>query len=167
MLEIAGGSILTPRLELRRTRIEDAAAMFDALRNPAMYTYLPRNPPQNVADIEERFRRVVQETAQDRDDQWLNWTVWIRETGVGIGMIEATVKPDDHVEIGYSFDPRMWRRGYGKEAVTAMINALRTSGAASFEASIDIRNDASKALARSLGFEHTQTRGLDEHWRRK
>lgn len=166
MLNVSRDSIRTPRLELRRTRVEDAAAMFDALRDPAMYVYLPRRAPETVQDVEARFARVTQETAPDRADQWLNWTVWVLETGVGIGAIEATVKPNNHVEIGYSFDPRIWRRGYGKEAVTAMIDALRANGAASFEASIDIRNDASKALVHALGFTHVETRGLDVFWRR-
>lgn len=166
MLIVSRDPIFTPRLELRRTRIEDAAAMFEALRDPEMYAYIPRKAPANVADIETRFARVIHETAPDRLDQWLNWTVWLRETGVGIGTIEATVKPDHRTEIGYSFDPRTWRRGYGKEAVNAMLDHLRACGAACFEASIDIRNDASKALARSLGFEHVETRGLDEYWRR-
>lgn len=166
MLIVSRDPILTTRLELRRTRIEDAAAMFEALRDPEMYAYIPRRPPEKAADIEARFARVIQETAPDRLDQWLNWTVWLRESGAGIGTIEATVKPNHRTEIGYSFDPRMWRRGYGKEAVTAMIDTLRGQGAIAFEACIDIRNDASKALARALGFQHAETRGLDEYWRR-
>lgn len=166
MLIVSRDPILTPRLELRRTRVEDAASMFEALRDPKMYAYIPRKAPEKLADIEARFARVIQETAPDRLEQWLNWTVWLRDTGAGIGTIEATVKPDHRAEIGYLFDPRIWRRGYGKEAVTAMLSHLRGQGAASFEASIDIRNDASKALVRALGFEHMETRGLDETWQR-
>ncbi len=166
MLLISHNPILTPRLELRRTRLEDASAMFEALRDPAIYTYLPRRAPDKVADIETRFARVIPETAPDRLDQWLNWTVWLRDGGAGIGAVEATVKPDHRVEIGYLFDPRMWRRGYGKEAVTAMLDMLRAQGAIAFEAYIDIRNDASKALVRTLAFQHVETRGLDEFWQR-
>lgn len=166
MLEVSREHIITPRLELRRTRIEDAAAMFIALRDPLMYLYVPRRAPANAAELAQRFARVVQETAPDRLDQWLNWTVWLRDDGEGLGTIEATVKPDQRVEIGYLFDPRVWRRGFAREAVGAMIEHLSQNGAASFEAVIDIRNNASKALAASLGFSLTDTRGLDEHWRR-
>lgn len=165
MLDVSRDPIFTPRLELRRTRVEDAPAMFEALRDPTIYAFIPRRPPRNIADIEARFARVIQETAPDRLDQWLNWTVWGRDDGVGIGAVEATVKPNQRIDIGYTFDPRVWRRGYGKEAVTAMLDLLRASGAAEFDASIDIRNDASKALVRALGFKHMETRGLDEHWR--
>jgi RimJ/RimL family protein N-acetyltransferase len=166
MLNVSPDPIFTERLVLRRTRTADAAAMFEALRDPAMYAFIPRSAPTHVADLEARFARVMQETAPDRLDQWLNWTVWLRETGAGIGTIEATVKPDRRAEIGYLFDPRVWRRGYAHDAVGAMLDHLRRNGAASFEASIDIRNTASKALAASLGFAHAETRGIDETWRR-
>lgn len=166
MLNISRDPIFTPRLELRRTRIEDAPAIFTALRDPLMYLYVPRSAPTNIAEVEQRFARVIQETAPDRLDQWLNWTVWLRDGGAGLGTIEATVKPNQRVEIGYLFDPRVWRRGFAREAVGAMIEHLSQNGAASFEAVIDIRNSASKALVTSLEFTHAETRGLDEYWRR-
>ena len=166
MLSVSREPIFTQQLELRRTRIEDAPAIFTALRDPLMYLYVPRRPPTNVAEVEQRFARVIQETAPDRLDQWLNWTVWLRDGGAGLGTIEATVKPDQRVEIGYLFDPRVWRRGFAHEAVGGMIDHLSQNGAASFEAVIDIRNTASKALVSSLGFALSETRGLDEHWRR-
>ncbi len=140
--------------------------MFETLTDPAIYEFIPRSAPRTIADVELRFLRVMHETAPDRMEQWLNWTVWLREDGAGIGTIEATVHPGQRVEIGYLFDPRVWRRGYGREAVSAMIDHLQTQGAASFEASIDIRNTPSKALVTSLGFVHIETRGLDECWRR-
>ncbi len=166
MLTVSREPLFTARLELRRTRREDATAMFDALKDPLMYQFIPRSAPADVNDVELRFLRVMHETAPDRLDQWLNWTVWLRESGVGIGTVEATVKPGNRVEIGYLFGPRFWRCGFGREAVAAMIDRLKTQGAVSFEASIDIRNTASKALATALGFAHIETRGLDETWRR-
>jgi [ribosomal protein S5]-alanine N-acetyltransferase len=166
MLQVSRDPIFTQRLELRRTRVADAAAMFEALRDPLMYTFVPRDAPTRVADVEQRFARVTQETAPTRAEQWLNWTVWLRESGAGIGTIEATAKPDHRVEIGYLFDARIWRRGYAREAVSAMLDHLKACGATEFEASIDIRNTASKALALSVGFQHVATMGADETWRR-
>ena len=81
-------------------------------------------------------------------------------------MDEATVRPDHSVSIGYQFDPRIWRRGYAREAVGAMLDHLETHGARAFEATIDIRNTASRALAASLGFTHARTEGIDETWLR-
>ena len=165
MLTISHEPLLTPRLELRRTRIDDAAAMFDALSDPAMYAFIPRNAPTSVADVEARFARVMQETATDRAERWLNWTVWLRENGAAIGMTEATVSASGKVSIGYLFDPRIWRRGYGREAVAAMVSHLTAQGATEIEATIDVRNTGSRALVAALGFTHIETKGADEIWR--
>jgi len=165
MLDISRDPLFTPRLELRRTRIEDAAAMFEALRHPEMYRYVPHKTPTSAADVEARFARVTQETAPDRLDQWLNWTVWRREDGAPLGTVEATVNQHHAASIGYLFDPRVWGNGYATEAMKAMMEHLRAQGALVFKAEIDIQNDASKAVVRRLGFQHAFTEGADEFWR--
>jgi len=165
MIDVSRAPLFTPRLELRRTRVEDAAAMFEALRHPEMYRYVPHKTPATIADVETRFARVMQETAPDRLDQWLNWTVWLRENGAPLGTVEATVNQHQSASIGYIFDPRVWGHGYATEAVKAMMDHLRTQGALVFKAEIDIQNDASKAVVRRLGFRHERTEGADEFWR--
>ncbi|MEZ5958074.1 MAG: GNAT family N-acetyltransferase [Hyphomonadaceae bacterium] len=165
MLDVAREPLFTQRLELRRTRVEDAAAMFEALRHPEMYRYVPHKTPASVADVETRFARVMQETAPNRLDQWLNWTVWRRDDGAPLGTIEATVDQHHAASVGYIFDPRAWGRGYATEAVRAMMDHLRMRGALAFKATIDIQNDASKAVVQRLGFRHAFTEGADEFWR--
>lgn len=166
-LTISQDSIFTKRLELRRTRVEDAAAMFEALKHPDTYTYLPRTAPESVAEVTEHFARVMHETAPDRAEQWFNWTVWLRETGAPLGTIEATEGGAQFgTQIGYLFDPRVWRNGFASEAVAAMVDELAEGGAIEFRARIDIRNEASKALVKRLRFRHGYTEGLDEHWKR-
>lgn len=166
MLDISRDPILTPRLELRRTRVEDAAAMFEALRHPEMYRYVPHKTPTAITDVELRFARVMQETAPDRLEQWLNWTIWRRQDGAPLGTVEATVDQHRTASIGYIFDPRTWGQGYATEATQAMIDHLRTQGVRAFKAEIDIQNDASKAVVKRLGFAHISTEGADEFWRR-
>lgn len=166
MLAVSRDPIFTPRLELRRTRVEDAAAMFEALRHSEMYRYVPHKTPATTADLEMRFARVMQETAPDRLEQWLNWTVWRHDDGAPLGTVEATVDQHHAASIGYIFDSRTWGNGYATEAVKAMMDHLRAQGALVFKAEIDIQNDASKAVVRRLGFTHTSTEGADEFWRR-
>lgn len=158
--------LLTSRLELRRTRMDDAPAMFEALRDPDMYRYIPRPAPRSIADVSARFARITRETAPDRAEHWLNWTLWLRETGEGVGMVEATLYPDRRAEIGYMIAPRFRRQGYAREALEAMLGELAAKGAGPFSAMIDARNHASKALAARLGFAHVATNDGDEHWRR-
>jgi RimJ/RimL family protein N-acetyltransferase len=167
MLTVSREPLITRRLELRRTRVEDAAAMFEVLRDPEMYAYISRSAPKSVAEIEERFARITQETAPDRADQWLNWIVRLRDAGTPVGMVEATVYPDNVVFVGYIFDPRHHRRGYGFEATNEILRHLSECGAKSFTGTIDIRNIASRALATALGFKHVSTEGLDETWIRE
>ena len=45
--------------------------------------------------------------------------------------------------------------------------AAAAQGARHFEATIDVRNAGSRALAAALGFKHTATEGIDETWRRE
>lgn len=166
MLAASSTPLLTPRLELRRTRVADAAAMFAALRDPAIYAFIPRAAPRTAEELAARFARVIEETAPGRAEQWLNWTVWLRETGAALGMVEATVDAAHGVAVAYLFDPQVWRRGYAREATGAMIAHLTAQGARGFEALIDVRNEASRALAAALGFTHVSTHGIDETWRR-
>lgn len=163
MLTISRDPLFTPRLELRRTRVEDAGAMFEALRHPEMYRYVPHKTPESAADVELRFARVMQETAPDRFDRWLNWTVWRLEDGAPLGTIEATVQ-HDAAAIGYMFAPSVWGHGYATEAVKAMMDHLRAHGAVAFKAEIDIQNGASRAVLQRLGFRHVSTEGADEFW---
>lgn len=165
MLAASPAPLTAPRLELRRTRVEDAAAMFNALRNPAIYTFIPRAPPRTAEELAARFARVIEETAPGRAEQWLNWTVWLRDTGAPLGMVEATVNAAHSVAVAYLFDPHVWRRGYAREATAAMIAHLSAQGARAFEATIDVRNEASRALAAALGFAYVHTHGIDETWR--
>lgn len=139
--------------------------MFEALRHPEMYIYVPHNTPTAVADVETRFARVMQETAPDRLDQWLNWTVWRSEDGAPLGTVEATINRRHSASIGYMFDPRVWGRGYAIEATKGMIGHLRAQGAHTITAEIDVRNEASKAVVARLGFEHTLTQQGEEYWR--
>jgi RimJ/RimL family protein N-acetyltransferase len=165
MLLVSHASLLTPRLELRRTRVDDAAVMFAALCHSEMYRYVPHTTPRTIAELETRFARVMQETAPDRLDQWLNWTVWRREDNAPLGTVEATISQHHAASIGYLFSPKVWGNGYATEAVQAMIAHLRAQGALVFKAQIDIQNTASKAVVRRLGFTHAFTEGADEFWR--
>ncbi len=176
-LAISLEPIVTERLALRPVETAHAEAMWPVLREPALYQWIARAPPAALSDVEARLQRTSVRIAEGRADQWLNWTVWLREQDEAIGIVESTVPPSRVVEIAYMFAPRHWGRGYANEAVRAAMEALATGGAAAFEATIDTRNAASRALAAKLGFRLIETRpsgdiiagapSLEEVWRRE
>jgi [ribosomal protein S5]-alanine N-acetyltransferase len=154
-------TILTPRLTLRAARPDQAQAMWPVLSDPALYRWIAREPPASVANVEARLARISQRTAPDRAEQWLNWTVWRRDSDEAIGIVEATVSRSNDVLIAYMFAPRIWGQGYAREATAAAIDAMRTAGAHSFTATIDVRNEPSRKLAQRLDF-HCVERRMSE-----
>lgn len=169
MLALPDASITTERLTLRPLRLEHAAAMWEVLRDPAIYAWIDRAPPATPDDVAARFARIAQSLADGRAEQWLNWTVWTRADDAPIGVVEATVPPSNVVHIAYMFASRVWGRGFAREAVAAAMDAMSAAGADAFEAVIDVRNAPSIALARRLGLRRVATRasgdgGVDEIW---
>jgi RimJ/RimL family protein N-acetyltransferase len=162
MLDVPTTPILTKRLELAPVAPSHTYALWPVLGDPALYQWIPRQPPAAPTDVEARLRRISQRTAPDRADQWINWTVLRQDTGEAIGTVETTVSPSNIVLIAYMFAPSIWRQGYATEATSAAIAALEQAGAKAFEATIDTRNAASRALAAKLGFRLIETRASDD-----
>ncbi|HYD74221.1 MAG TPA: GNAT family N-acetyltransferase [Candidatus Binatia bacterium] len=176
MIEVSREPFRTERLMLRPVAVADAAAIWPVLGDPALYQWIARKPPASSAEIEDRFARISRRTADGRADQWLNWTVWLRESGDAVGIVETTVPPNAPASIAYLFGRAFWGRGYASEALVAVIARLENAGVVAFEATIDTRNVQSRALASRLGFTLVQTRpsedviggapSMEEIWRR-
>ncbi|HEY1546382.1 MAG TPA: GNAT family N-acetyltransferase, partial [Kofleriaceae bacterium] len=121
-----------------------AAVVFDELQDRALYVYIPDEPPASVADLAARYERYT--TGAPPGERWLNWIAFAGD--VPVGHVQATVHADRAV-VAWLIFPRYWRRGYGVAVVHAMLDEL---GDVRAVASIDPRNAASLALARSVGF---------------
>jgi len=160
--------LTTARLTLRPISIEHAPAFWEVLRDPSMYAWIERAPPAAPSDVEARFARIAQSVAPSRAEQWLNWTVWTRDGDEAVGVIEATVQPTNVVQVAYLFAPRVWGRGFAREAMSVALDAMSQSGASAFEARIDTRNVRSLALIERLGFALVETREteMEAIWRR-
>jgi [ribosomal protein S5]-alanine N-acetyltransferase len=177
MIVVSREPFRTERLVLRPAAAADAEAMWPVLGDPALYQWIARKPPASRAEVEDRMTRISQRTAEGRADQWLNWTVWLLESGDAVGIVETTVPPTHVASLGYLFGSAFWGRGYASEAVSAVIALLEAAGMVAFEATIDTRNFASRALASRLGFTLLETRrsediiagapSIEEVWRRE
>lgn len=136
--------------------------MWEVLGDMAIYEWFPREPPPQLADLEARFRAIAGGRSQDGREQWLNWTVWDRITDAAVGLVEATVREDKTVAIAYMIRSSLWRQGYGREAVAAVIDVLFAAGARTIETEIDTRNRASLGLVAALGFALIERRSAVE-----
>jgi RimJ/RimL family protein N-acetyltransferase len=144
------------RLLLRRARPEDIDPLIVSWSDPEMTRYTGARPDVRgfltamVADM-----RRKQPGDAEPGGPWYQFIVERREDGALIGDLGAGfgVPGERQVELGYRILPHHHRRGYGREAVAALIDYLiadhsihRFVGVA---ASLNI---ASCALLRSLGF---------------
>src|SRR5689334_23661391 len=112
----------TERLVLEPQLAAHARQMFALLQDPAIYRYENEAPP-SVQWLEERFRRLETRVSADGREQWLNWVVRLRGGGL-IGFVQATIREDRSASIAYVFGSAHWGRGYGSEAVNAMLGEL-------------------------------------------
>src|SRR5438876_2513428 len=114
--------LLTQRLLLRRSRPEDAQTISSYRSDPAVHRYQgwERTDPDGIrAEIEEMAARSPGEPGG-----WVQFSVEERETGrlVGdVGLNPAEGEPGV-MKVGYTIAPAFQGRGYGTEAVAALVD---------------------------------------------
>jgi RimJ/RimL family protein N-acetyltransferase len=125
--------------------------MFEVLSDPAIYEF-ENGPPESLAGLERRYRRLEARVSPDGRDRWLNWVIRL-PSGELAGYVQATVTPDGLGHIAYELASRYWRQGIGSGAVCAMLAELAAGyEVRTFVATLKARNRRSEAFLRSLGF---------------
>ena len=113
-----------------------------------------------------RYRGWSSGLSPDGSERWLNWAARLRGTESYIGWFQATVRADRTAEIAYVTFVDHQRSGYAKEATAAvMAHLVRSYLVKSILATIDPRNEASIALAKSLGLLQVDSRSNDLRFR--
>lgn len=167
--------ILTERLELRLLTADDAGALLRFRGRQDATTYLSHD----ALDAEENTRRLSGQLARAASSttDWfhLGWAVVLRETREIIGDARtwntaeppiAGTLPADHASIGYILHPDHQGRGYGREAVKALVGWLAEErGTNTIFAGVYEPNAASRRLLESLGFtkDHYFSAEQDSH----
>ena len=109
-------------------------------------------PPSTIEALERKYGQLVAGPDPSAGERWLNWIVFLKNGQLPIGSLQATVT-SSNAEIAYVVYPKYWRNGFAKEGLVWLLNYLSTqAGVVEALASIDLRNAASIALARSIGF---------------
>ena len=128
-----------------------AEAMFEVLRDPALYRYLDYPPPPSAEHLRGVYERLERRQSPDGADHWLNWVV--REGEPSIGFVQATLRPDRTAWIAYVIGTAHQGRGAATRATRAMMDHLVVEyGAKRFLASVEADNAPSIRLLERLGF---------------
>ena len=143
-------SIATARLDLEPLVVAHADAMFEVLRDPALYRYLDRPPHPDVDHTREVYRRLESRVSPDRRQRWLNWIV-VPRGEPPVGFVQATVD-GDAAWIAYLIAVGHQGRGYATEAMVAMTGQLSNDlGVHRLLATVEAANAPSIALLRRIG----------------
>jgi len=145
----------TPRLRLRRFRLDDAP-VFQAYRDdPDVARYQSWDTPFSLDDAT-AFIKDIMGTHPDTPGDWYQFAV-ARDPGdrlIGDVALYTSMDVPDETEIGYSLATVEAGRGLATEAVGALLDyALETRGHGYVRAWADTRNERSLALLARLRFE--------------
>ena len=131
-----------------------AAELFSALTHPAIYTFIPDQPPASVSALAERYRRLESRFSPDGSQQWLNWVIRLTESQDCVGYVQATVHAAGTADFAFVVAPSFWGRGLATQASRmALFSLFSEFGVSSVFATVDRRNLRSSALLRRLGFQ--------------
>lgn len=139
-------TIHTKRLLLRRARPGDIEDIHAILSDPRAMRYWSTPPHATIDESREWLDAMIAAPVEVSDDFVVEF-----EGGV-IGKIGCWRLP----EIGFIFHPHVWGRGFGGEALWAVVQWIfARHGVPAITADVDPRNAASLGLLASVGFVET------------
>lgn len=121
--------------------------------------------PEWPGDPFPAFPAWVAALAADEDEVAETYVAVTRDTGEAVGMLGAKGPPnaDGEREIGYGINPSAWGRGYGTEAVGALVARLLDQQAVRVVTALTaVDNPASQRVLEKLGFTRTGTTWNEE-----
>jgi RimJ/RimL family protein N-acetyltransferase len=150
------GPIDADRVVLTPLSVDDAVDMVAVLASPELYVHTGGEPP-TLDTLAERYTRLVVGHSPDRDQEWLNWIVRLKDgDGAAVGTVQATIVGSGALaEVAWIVGADRQGHGYGSEAAGAMIEALLGAGVSSVIAHIHPDHAASEAVARRCGLRPT------------
>lgn len=149
-------ALATPTLTLEPLTAAHAEELFAPLSDPAMYEFVPQDPPASRDALCERYRRLETRRSANGEELWLNWVVRLRSSAAA-GLVQATCVKGAKAFIAYEVFTPHQRRGIATEAILEMLKHLRQSAVTETAvARVDTRNARSICLLERLGFARTK-----------
>lgn len=122
MHHVGTQTITTKRLVLRRSKLEDADAMFRNWCSDDEVTRYLTWPSHASVD---ETREVLASWVQDYENaSFYQWAIELRNLGEPIGSISCVELDEDlsSIEVGYCIGTRWWHQGIMTEALAAVID---------------------------------------------
>ena len=150
-------TIETPRLILRKARIEDAEAMFRNWANDTEVTKFLTWPTHGNIEITKKLLASWVESYEK--DDYYQWMIVLQETNEPIGSIMAsTVGRAQSAHIGYCIGKAWWHQGIMSETLKSVIDFLFNEiGYHRIEAMHDPNNPNSGAVMKKCGMQYEGT----------
>lgn len=124
-MNLIGTKVLeTKNLVLRKVTVKDAEEAYNNwCSNPKVSFYLPWNVHKNVEETKELFS--FWEDEYKKNDVF-RWIVQLKETKELIGTIDVVSSDlkSEVLEVGYCYSENNWGKGYGTEALKAVLKYL-------------------------------------------
>lgn len=135
------------RLVMRRQRITDAEALFEAYGDEELMRYWSSAPHRSITESRDYLARGAE------DSGFRGWTIRRAADQAVLGTLAACQERAGVQSIGYLLIRRFWGHGYAREAVSRLLDRLfHEEGLRRAVADVDPDNVASNALLKDLGF---------------
>jgi [ribosomal protein S5]-alanine N-acetyltransferase len=157
----------------------DSIRMYVPFCDPALYFFVPQDPPATLGAVTERFAKLEARRSPDGKEHWLNWVIERRHShsppaSAGglpsegrrggnlwpqpLGLVEATVLENGQALIGYFVFREFWNQGIASECLPSVLDHLFTDyNVRLFRAEADSRNFASVRVLEKCGFHIAET----------
>ena len=150
-------TIETPRLILRKARMEDAEPMFRNWANDAEVTKFLTWPAHGSIEVSERV--LASWVDGNQKDDYYQWMIVLKEINEPIGSIMAsTVGRAKCAHIGYCIGRQWWHQGIMSETLKAVMDFLFDAvGYHRVEAMHDPNNPHSGGVMKKCGMKYEGT----------
>ena len=140
------------RCRLRAFRESDLTAFAKYRSNPEVARYQSWNVPY-THDQALSLYRAINVAPFGTEDSWYQIALAVLTTDVLLGDLAVHFIDSHQIEIGFTIAPEFQKKGYAKEAVSALLDQLfGESGIHRVIATVDARNSLAAELLKALGF---------------
>jgi RimJ/RimL family protein N-acetyltransferase len=144
--------ILTPKLTIEPLQLRDLDTFVEYRRDPEVARYQSWESDYSARQALDLFESQIGVTFPECD-QWLQLGIRLRDTDQLVGDLAIHNLGKNVVEIGFTISRPYQRKGFAREAVSALMQELvRKFETKSCIATPDSRNTASIRLLETLGF---------------